>query len=85
MRTVPTSKRSSCQSACQFTFQIFPDAFTRREIMGLHLHCPNEDCDWAGTNKDLQVHKIHAQYGQHEHGIYHNKNHHSLELQEVTV
>ena len=53
--------------------------------MGLHLHCPNEDCDWAGTNKDLQVHKIHAQYGQHEHGIYHNKNHHSLELQEVTV
>ena len=31
--------------------------------MGLHLHCPNEDCDWAGTNKNLQVHKNHTQYG----------------------
>ena len=38
-----------------FSLQIFPDMFIKREIMVLHLHCPNEGCDWSGTNKDLQV------------------------------
>lgn len=31
------------------------DAFTKRELMALQLHCRNTECDWSGPGKDLQV------------------------------
>ena len=36
-------------------FQVFPDAFTKRELNGLHLHCANHGCSWQSTYKVLEV------------------------------
>ena len=36
--------------------EIFPDAFTKRELGAVELHCLNAECDWIGLVKDLQAH-----------------------------
>ncbi|CAB4028428.1 TNF receptor-associated factor 3-like, partial [Paramuricea clavata] len=49
-------KCENCQETLPFaSIEIFLDAFTKRELAALKLHCLNsEDCDWFGAGKDLQ-------------------------------
>ncbi|XP_046855708.1 TNF receptor-associated factor 5-like isoform X2 [Xenia sp. Carnegie-2017] len=35
---------------------VFPDAFTKRELKRIHLHCPSEECKWFGTYEELEGH-----------------------------
>ncbi|XP_028407388.1 TNF receptor-associated factor 3-like isoform X2 [Dendronephthya gigantea] len=36
--------------------QVFPDAFTQRELRALSLHCSNPGCSWYGTYVELEGH-----------------------------
>ncbi|XP_046855628.1 TNF receptor-associated factor 3-like isoform X1 [Xenia sp. Carnegie-2017] len=35
---------------------VFPDAFTKREMKSIRLHCPSEQCEWFGTYEELEGH-----------------------------
>ena len=35
--------------------QVFPDAFTKRELKSIRLHCPSEQCEWFGSYEELEV------------------------------
>ena len=36
--------------------KVFLDAFTKRELNGLHLHCANPGCSWQSTYEKLEGH-----------------------------
>ncbi|XP_046855196.1 TNF receptor-associated factor 3-like [Xenia sp. Carnegie-2017] len=36
--------------------KIFPDAFTKRELKMILLHCPSDKCDWFGNYDELKSH-----------------------------
>ncbi|XP_046855620.1 TNF receptor-associated factor 3-like isoform X2 [Xenia sp. Carnegie-2017] len=35
---------------------VFPDAFTKRELKSIRLHCPSEQCKWFGSYEELEGH-----------------------------
>ncbi|XP_046860806.1 TNF receptor-associated factor 6-B-like [Xenia sp. Carnegie-2017] len=35
---------------------VFPDAFTKRELKSIRLHCPSEQCEWFGSYEELEGH-----------------------------
>ncbi|XP_046856596.1 TNF receptor-associated factor 5-like [Xenia sp. Carnegie-2017] len=35
---------------------VFPDAFTKRELKKIKLHCPSEECKWFGKYEELGGH-----------------------------
>ncbi|XP_046855631.1 TNF receptor-associated factor 3-like [Xenia sp. Carnegie-2017] len=35
---------------------VFPDAFTKRELKSIRLHCPSEQCEWFGSYEELERH-----------------------------
>ncbi|XP_046855647.1 TNF receptor-associated factor 6-like [Xenia sp. Carnegie-2017] len=36
--------------------EVFPDAFARRELRTIRLHCPSNNCNWFGTYEELEGH-----------------------------
>ncbi|XP_046855642.1 TNF receptor-associated factor 6-B-like isoform X3 [Xenia sp. Carnegie-2017] len=36
--------------------EVFPDAFTKRELNRIKLHCPSEKCQWFGIYEKLEGH-----------------------------
>ncbi|XP_046860615.1 TNF receptor-associated factor 6-B-like [Xenia sp. Carnegie-2017] len=40
----------------RFATQVFPDAFTERELKSIRLHCPSEQCEWFGSYEELEGH-----------------------------
>lgn len=39
-------------------FQSFPDAFMKREVLSLKIHCSQEGCGWEGEVRELEVNKL---------------------------
>ncbi|XP_028415920.1 TNF receptor-associated factor 3-like [Dendronephthya gigantea] len=44
--------------------QVFPDAFTKRELRALSLHCANPGCRWHGTYVELEGHSQVCEHAQ---------------------
>ncbi|XP_028415916.1 TNF receptor-associated factor 3-like [Dendronephthya gigantea] len=44
--------------------QVFPDAFTKRELRALSLHCANPGCRWHGTYVELEAHSLVCEHAQ---------------------
>ena len=45
-------------SFCYFEFQLYPDNFAKREMMGFTVTChlkKSKGCDWKGALEKLQV------------------------------